>query len=156
MTQPSRITDEMRKSIGVTTGIRTVEVDEKWIARFAEVLEDSNPLWTDEESAKTGPYGGIIAPPSFIYGFHISGKPQGGGGQVRRFTVPSQPIDAGGDWEFFEPVRPGDVITLTTKIADIYERPGSSGTLLFIINELDFRNQKGQFVARYHMTHIYR
>ena len=37
------------------------------ILRFAEGIGDDNPLWTDEEYAADGPFGGIIAPPSFIF-----------------------------------------------------------------------------------------
>ncbi|MBL7209596.1 MAG: MaoC family dehydratase N-terminal domain-containing protein [Dehalococcoidia bacterium] len=153
MVQPSMITDDMRKSIGVILGTQTVEVDKRWIIRFTEVMDDSNPLY-DEQAAKEGPYGELIAPPSFVYGFHISGRPQG----IFRMPVdiPSPPVDGGGEWEFFEPVRPGDVITITTKISDLYEREGKSGALLFVIHELECKNQKGQLVCRYRMTHICR
>lgn len=37
------------------------------ILRFSEGIGDDNPLWTDAEYAATTPYGGIIAPPGFIF-----------------------------------------------------------------------------------------
>src|ERR1700752_2820946 len=37
------------------------------IMRFAEGIGDDNPLWTDENYATAGPFGEIIAPPSFIF-----------------------------------------------------------------------------------------
>jgi len=36
------------------------------IMRFCEGIGDDNPLWTDPDYAAKSPYGGIIAPPSFI------------------------------------------------------------------------------------------
>jgi acyl dehydratase len=37
------------------------------IRHFADGLGDTNPLWTDEEYAKRTKWGGIIAPPCFLY-----------------------------------------------------------------------------------------
>ncbi|MFE3828485.1 MaoC family dehydratase N-terminal domain-containing protein [Streptomyces sp. NPDC059092] len=37
------------------------------ILRFAEGVGDDNPLWADEEYAAHGPFGEIVAPPSFIF-----------------------------------------------------------------------------------------
>jgi hydroxyacyl-ACP dehydratase HTD2-like protein with hotdog domain len=55
-----------------------------------------------------------------------------------------------------EPVRVGDHITATGKIADVYEKTGSSGTLLFIIFETDYVNHNGRTVARLRGTAIRR
>ena len=37
------------------------------ILRFCEGIGDDNPLWTDPEYAAEGPYGTLVAPPSFIF-----------------------------------------------------------------------------------------
>lgn len=37
------------------------------ILRFAEGIGDGNPLWTDPEYAATTSYGGLVAPPSFVF-----------------------------------------------------------------------------------------
>src|SRR5690349_14896865 len=37
------------------------------ILRFAEGIGDDNPLWTDAEYAASTRFGGIVAPPSFIF-----------------------------------------------------------------------------------------
>jgi hypothetical protein len=41
-------------------------------------------------------------------------------------------------------------------VADVYEKEGSSGNLLFIIFETDYVNQDGQQVARLRQTAIRR
>jgi acyl dehydratase len=38
------------------------------IAKFAGGIGDINPLWTDAEHATNSPYGGPVAPPSFVIG----------------------------------------------------------------------------------------
>ncbi|HHW1763906.1 TPA: FAS1-like dehydratase domain-containing protein [Pseudomonas aeruginosa] len=37
------------------------------VMRFCEGIGDDNPLWTDAEYAKNGPFGTLVAPPSFIF-----------------------------------------------------------------------------------------
>jgi acyl dehydratase len=38
------------------------------ILKFAHGIGDANPLWTNEAYARKSPYGGIIAPPSCVWG----------------------------------------------------------------------------------------
>src|ERR1700737_2903490 len=38
------------------------------LAKFAGGIGDINPLWTDIEHAAASPFGGTIAPPSFVIG----------------------------------------------------------------------------------------
>ena len=47
----------------------------------------------------------------------------------------------GDEWEFFEPIRPGDRITITSKIVDFYEDVGSRGKMLFTVTETSYKNQ---------------
>ncbi len=147
MPEGSVITEEMRKAIGVESpaGPET-EIEKGHIRRFAEAIGDSNILFTDEEKARnTTKYGGIIAPPTFFRS--CTG---GGGGQridVRAITGLTRALDGGSDWEYFEPVRPGDRISVTTKIVDFQERDGRMGKMLITYNQSTYRNQFGKVVA---------
>jgi len=42
------------------------EVTRSDIIHWCEVMHDDNPLYTDEEYAKKGPYGTIVAPPAMV------------------------------------------------------------------------------------------
>ena len=42
------------------------EVSKSMIRHYIEMMEDANPLYTDEEYAKKSKYGGIIAPPQML------------------------------------------------------------------------------------------
>ena len=59
----------------------------------------------------------------------------------------SSTMGVGCDIEFVNPIRPGDVLTSTTRIVDIYEKKGRSGRMVFTVNETTFRNQKDEIVV---------
>ncbi len=121
-------------------------VTREMIREFCEALGETNPLYTDEEAAKRGPYGGLIAPPSFAVGF-----------RTRRHFLDILPnfsragFDAGKDVEFLAPIRPGDQITLSSAIKEIYEKTGRSGSMVFIVIRSTLRNQNGEILA--HVDH---
>jgi hypothetical protein len=144
-TQGSAITDEMKKVIGVESEPTVIEVEKEPIRRFAEAIGDPNPVYHDVEHARKLGYRSIIAPPGFHpqYCFPIKkGKSEG-----PRFRSPhTRMLNGGNEYEFFQPIQAGDMLSMTTRIADIYERPGRMGNMLFIITENVFRNQKNEMV----------
>ena len=141
MTQESVITQEMRDVIGVESEAITYDVERGAIRKFAEAIGDDNPLYVDEEAARKSRYGGLIAPPTFMRSMS-AGRP--------RATVQSPypaALDGGSEWEYFEPVRPGDRISVTVKVSEMFEREGRLGNMLFIIRETSYVNQFGKTVA---------
>ena len=56
-------------------------------------------------------------------------------------------FDAGKSIEFHRAVRAGDRVTGRSEIADIYEKSGRSGTMLFIVHRMNFYNQGGDHLA---------
>ncbi|MBI4200220.1 MAG: MaoC family dehydratase N-terminal domain-containing protein [Chloroflexi bacterium] len=139
--QPPLITPEIRQAIGVESEPRTHEVEKGAIRRFAEAIEDPNPLYTDEVAARRSPYGGITAPPTFLRSLAPGPAPSPVRAELGRR------LDGGSEWEYFEPVRPGDRITVTGRLVDASERTGSVGRMLLLTNELRYVNQFGQLVA---------
>ncbi len=141
MSEDSVITQEMREVIGIESEPITTEVEKGAIAKFARAIGDDNPRYSDEEAARASSSGGIIAPPTFLRSVRAPRPPR---------EFPSQfsaNLDGGSEWTYFEPVRPGDRITVTAKIADFNERKGRLGTMLFTIRETRYANQFGNTVA---------
>ena len=66
-----KMLEDMRTLIGVplrTAGsINNEYATRTAILRFCEGIGDDNPLWTEEDYAKTTAHSGLIAPPSFIF-----------------------------------------------------------------------------------------
>jgi len=56
-------------------------------------------------------------------------------------------FDAGKSVEAHAPARPGDKIVGRSEIADIYEKTGRSGKMLFIVHRMNFYNQKGDHLS---------
>ena len=108
MTQESAITPEMRAAIDVESEPLTHDVEKGAIIKFAEAIGDTNPIFNDEVAARQSKYGGMIAPPTFL-------RSMSAGTLKVDFRNPySANLDGGSEWEYFEPIRPGDRITVTT------------------------------------------
>lgn len=155
----SIITDEMRNAlkIGEEMGSYTYEVERSWIRRFAGALADRNPLWSDEEYAKTqGPFEALIAPPTFyIVMDPVETKEVNRQGFLDDIPY-KRTILANGfnEVEYFQPMRAGDVITVTTTYTEIIEKDGRSGHLVFPVRENVYRNQRGELVAKSRCSHV--
>ncbi len=135
------IPESLLEAIGVESDPITYEIEKGHIARFAESIGDENPLFSDEIKARNSRYGGIIAPPTFYRALRPGSLPESAESPFTRN------LDAGSDWEFFEPIRPGDRITVTIKLADVVEREGRLGKMIIITRETRYENQLGQIVA---------
>ena len=112
------------------------------ILAFAAALGETNPLFTDEEAAGKGPYGGLIAPPTFVTKL-----------RPNKMTPEDMPkfgkfgFDGGRDLDTYAPVRPGDALKMVSKIHEIYEKTGRSGSMYFIVLRNEVSNQDGEKVA---------
>lgn len=112
------------------------------ILRFAEGIGDDNPLWTDEEYAAAGPFGGIVAPPSFI--FACLGSVQVGWRGLGGFHAET-------DVTFHAPIRVGDKITARVWF-DGFDGPTDSsfgGRRIKDYLRQEYWNQDGVLVARF-------
>ncbi|MDY7030573.1 MAG: MaoC family dehydratase N-terminal domain-containing protein [Thermodesulfobacteriota bacterium] len=133
MSNDSVITEEMRNMIGLETGRVMYDVDKTMLRGIAEAIDDTNPRWLEE------------AAPGFIISAMVTG---GGGGLPESLFPLKRMVAGGGDWDFFHPVKIGDVITCTSKFTDIYERQGKAGTLLFLVTETIVTNRTGEIAAK--------
>ena len=148
-TPNSFLTEAMRRqAIGCKGPAVTVEVEKGAIQAFARAIGDDNPLFNDEAVARKSRNGGLVAPPTFLRSVG-SVRPQ------LPFEVPfTRLLDGGSEWEYFEPVRPGDRITSVAQMTDIAERTGRMGLMLFMTVVITYRNQLDQLVATQTSTSI--
>ena len=149
MPDESVITQQMREAVGVDSAPATHEVEKGAIIRFARAIGDPNPIYSDEAAARQTRYGGLIAPPTFLRSLESSPP------EVDFPNPYPEVLDGGSEWEYFEPVRPGDRITVTARIADLTERTGSLGNMLFVAFESRYVNHLGVLVAHQRGTYIY-
>lgn len=117
-------------------GERTVGDAE--IVAFAELSGDRNPLHLDEEYARGTPFGGRVAHGAL--GIAIAT------GLMARTGVTAGTLVAllGLDWRFVAPIRPGDRLRLTLRVAGRRELPGRDRGVVKFVAEL--ANQQGALV----------
>ncbi len=128
--------------LGVEVELGQFEVTKEQIFEFCSAIGETNPLYIDEAAAASGPNGGIIAPPSF----YVTGT-RGGRGLDPKVTFGNTSFNAAQHCEFHQPMRPGDVISVTGSVHEVYEKTGRSGRMLFVVRRTTLKNQRGQLVA---------
>ena len=150
----ARLTDELKSWIGrEAVYVAPDELGHASIRFFALATGDANPLYHDEPAARQSRHGGIIAPPTLVCETNqFYTLSQGGDGYIgHRWDLPvdgDRVIRGGNEYEFLQPARPDDRITVTWRIVDIYERETrQAGSLIFVISEARYTNQHGQLLA---------
>jgi hypothetical protein len=114
----------------------TFQVSEREILDFALACGETDPRFTDAS------HDDFQAPTT--YASRFSG---------RRVLPPEFPklsrrgFDAGKCVQSLAPIRPGDSLTGASRIYDIYEKTGRSGTMIFIVHRMEFRNQRDELVS---------
>ena len=122
------------------------EVERGAIRRFADAVDDPNPLYHDVEYSRNSKYGEMIAP----LGFH--GWPLKGGlfemmgsiiGPMMSAGYPVI-LDAGVEFESSVTIRAGDILSCHPMITNIGEKTTKSGKgMLILTTEMTFLNQNG-------------
>ena len=133
------VIDRLKTRVGVEGPPVTMTVEAGHVGRFVEAIGDPNPRWQKE------------APPTFLVALappstHMGDAEEWGKGW----------LNGGNRFEYFAPVMIGDQITSKGHLADVYDKAGSSGDLLFIVFETNYTNQRGELVARLQGTLIRR
>lgn len=106
------------------------------IIAYATACGETDPRWTEP-----GPE--LSAPPTFalsLRGRHFMPR------QLPA-NLGRNAFDAGKDIEVGAPVRPGDVLTATSTVHDVYEKTGRTGTMTFVVFRTTVLNQRQEPVA---------
>lgn len=148
--------------------IERFPVEASHILMFARSIGDTNPIYEDADYAKGTEVGSIIAPPTFAQSsaqfdpdYFLRPKPgQAWFGSAREATGikrekkdgESSGAAAGGlhaeqHFTFHRHLRPGDVLSATTKPGKNWEKEGKrSGKLMFSETITEYRDQNGELV----------
>ncbi|MEX2292711.1 MAG: MaoC family dehydratase N-terminal domain-containing protein [Acidimicrobiales bacterium] len=129
------------------------------IARWAIATYWPEPppaRYTDATVAAGGPWGGIVAPRDFDPFAWMPNRPWAGDWLWGMGTEPGQRLLNGGQHNRYgEPIRPGDVISVTRRFVDVVERETKRGPMVFFISEFRGENQAGALVRLGEQTSIY-
>jgi len=142
-------------------------VEASHILMFSRAIGDENPIYNDEEYAKSTEPGGIIAPPTFVQSsaqfdpdYRLRpkiGKPWMGSGKnptgIKQTSSESDEGRSGGGlhaeqhYEYHRHLKVGDVLTATTIPGKTWEKQGRrAGKLMFSESITEYRDQNGDLV----------
>jgi 3-hydroxybutyryl-CoA dehydratase len=119
-------------------------VSEGSILKYADAVDDLNLFHRDRIEASSGPFGGIIAPPTLASLFVLKAyrtdwvPPRGGVQREQKFR-------------FFAPIRPGDILTVQAEVTEKVKKNGS-WSLTFASHS---KNQKGEIVVWSESTSVW-
>jgi acyl dehydratase len=131
------------------------QVTEQSIAEYCEAVRNDNPLYLDRLLAASGAFGGIIAPPTYV--FKCAPLRRNEAMHARGFASPEEkgiratPY-AKSEVFWHRPIKPGDEITSVVRLEDKYERRGSQ----FMTWRTQAEDAAGALVAEYTYTIIWR
>lgn len=145
-----KITSETLDALRQRIGVPITDTLEPWcheatrdnIRHYAHGIGDDNPLWCDPDYAATTRFGGIVAPPSFLFSTDriISGYVGGLPGVHAMW--------AGADWTWHLPVRRNDEITTEAHLKDLIEHDTRfAGRAVQQIYHVKFYNQDRELLA---------
>lgn len=126
--------------------IKYVVTREK-IIELIQAIGEPNPLYYDQETAKTEGYPDIVAPPTFVT---LAGYWTGASYKILRELGVTPPIALHGEeeYEYGVEIHPGDILTGESRLLSIEEKHGKSGPMELVRIETAYTNQRGEQVVR--------
>ena len=147
----SAITEEMESMLGVEMRPQVYEIEKGMIKKFAEAIDDPNPLWQDEAYARKARYGSIMCPPTFLMAIQLTEQVL----WAKSVKCPLKGfLNGGNEFEYYQPIKLGDIISVTGKLVDLQGKIGKAGKIVIMIMENTYTNQHGEVVARSRDTFI--
>jgi acyl dehydratase len=113
------------------------------IAAYCEAVGNANPLYTDEAAARAGPFGGVVAPPSFA--FMVGPQRRNEVMHAKGFAAPEEKGEyqtpyAKCELRLQRPIRPGDTVVSRVFLAAKLERRGKR----FVQWQVEAKDEAGE------------
>lgn len=134
----------------------TATIEAESIKAFARALGESEPLYLDDEAARKGPFGAIVAPPTYPIAFMAQAM-MGAAGSFEDLGLNFMTLVHGEqEFEWDRPLKAGETLTLTARIKDVYEKQGRSGALDILVLETEATDPSGARVFASRQTLVSR
>jgi acyl dehydratase len=146
----TKITDEALDNLRKLIGVHIKDTVEPWcfevtrdnIRHYAHGIGDDNPLWCDPSHAIQGPYGELVAPPSFVFALNriLSGYVGGLPGVHAMW--------AGADLTWHQPLRCGTAVDSSVFLKDLVEHQTRfAGRAIQQIYHVELRSTSGEVLC---------
>ena len=118
------------------------EITKELVLAFNQSIGETGAVFNDEAAAQAAGYLGVVAPPTlcslFVHGVELPDI---------NLKFGRSRFHAGQRVQPKAPVVAGDTLSASSHLKEVYPKTGRSGTMVFIVWETVFRNQKGDVVA---------
>jgi acyl dehydratase len=132
------------KHIGLQLPTVPFEVEKGRLRFFAKATGETRPEYLDEQAARAAGYRSLPVPPTFLMGADLDA------GTLTTLLdtlgVPIERILHGEQsFTYHAPVCAGDVLSVESKISDIYSKKG--GAIEFIVKDSQIKDAQGETVV---------
>ena len=139
MREKSVISEELESLLNVKFGPDVYEIEKGMVRKFAEAIDDPNPAW-QEVTPSTFP--AALVPTELLHRLFNAKTPL------------TRLLNGTSDLEYLQPIRVGDVISVTGKLTRMRQVAGQEGPTLFMFTEATWTNQRGEVAVRGKNTYI--
>lgn len=142
----------LTERIGRKGPIIVQPIEEGALLKFARATGQTDPLYTDPASARAGPFGAIIAAPTYLSIF--TSMTTEGSGLVVLDLPYTMFLHSDDSVEVYEPIRAGDTITAQATYHAVFRKNGRTGPMLFQTVEIGMVNQRGVDVGTIQISSV--
>jgi len=139
----------------------TFPIEYGHVLTFARAVGDLDPLNTDPDQAAASEFGAVIAPPTFVVAsaqfdpdYRLRprpGQPWMGSGRSATSSTESaagnRVLHGEQHFEYHQPVRVGQRLTVDTRLGDVTEKQGRSGRMTLQEMITEYRDEAGELVV---------
>ena len=142
--------------IGLEFDPYSFEIEKGKIKELVAAIGDENPIYYSIEAAREAGFEGIPVPLTFLQvidtwgGYSFQEKMQ------KLKLNPVKILHGEQEYEFFNTIYAGDVLTVSSKVINVEVKQGSTGGMDLITTENRYRNQKDELVAIARNTTVHR
>ena len=144
----SIITPELRNWIGRNSALAHLEtMSASDVRRYVDATGDANPLWLDDDFARSAGYRSRLLPPTLVGWVPFSMKE---GDSASSFAAAgyTNVRNAGSETEWLQPAYVGEQLATRSRIVDIVARQGRTGLGIYITQEEQILNSRQEIVMR--------
>ncbi|MFV3126882.1 MaoC family dehydratase N-terminal domain-containing protein [Niveispirillum sp. KHB5.9] len=121
-----------------------LEIERGRLRSFARAIGETDPVYHDVSAARAAGYADLPVPPTFLFAADLDSGALDA--MLADMGIPIARILHGEQgFTHHRPACAGDVLTVTSHIADIYDK--KNGALEFVEKRSAARNQHGELVA---------
>jgi len=133
------VSEELESLLNVEFGPEVYEIEKGMVRKFTESIEDDNPAWR-EVTPPTFP--AALIPTELLHRLFNAKTPL------------TRLLNGTSDLEYLQPIKIGDVISVTARLIRLRQVAGKDGPTLFMFTEATYTNQRGEVAVKGKNTYI--